>query len=123
MFEMTILFGALSTILGILFNVLFGARRTGTILYDARFTNDRFGIFVPAVAMFPDIASGNQTSRLKFEISKNAKGEFYWRLKAANGQTIATSGEGYKAKADCKNGIDVIKRGAATASVVDSTIA
>ena len=48
MFEMTILFGALSTILGIVLNVVFGARRTGTILYDPRFTNDRFGIFVPA---------------------------------------------------------------------------
>ena len=50
MFEMTILFGALSTILGILFNALFAARRLGTILYDPRFTNDRFGIFVPAGA-------------------------------------------------------------------------
>jgi hypothetical protein len=48
MFEMTILFGALSTILGIVLNAVFGARRTGTILYDPRFTNDRFGIFVPA---------------------------------------------------------------------------
>jgi hypothetical protein len=48
MFEMTILFGALSTILGILLNALFAARRAGTIQYDARFTNDRFGIFVPA---------------------------------------------------------------------------
>jgi ActD protein len=48
MFEMTILFGALSTILGILFNALFAARRLGTILYDPRFTNDRFGVFVPA---------------------------------------------------------------------------
>ena len=48
MFEMTILFGALSTILGILFNAAFAARRLGTIQYDARFTNDRFGIFVPA---------------------------------------------------------------------------
>jgi hypothetical protein len=48
MFEMTILFGALTTILGILFNTLFAARRAGTILYDPRFTNDRFGIFVPA---------------------------------------------------------------------------
>jgi molybdopterin-containing oxidoreductase family membrane subunit len=48
MFEMTILFGALSTILGILFNSLFAARRAGTIQYDARFTNDKFGIFVPA---------------------------------------------------------------------------
>src|SRR3954468_24066682 len=48
MFEMTILFGALSTILGIVFNVLFAKRREGTILYDPRFSNDRFGIFVPA---------------------------------------------------------------------------
>ena len=47
MFEMTILFGALSTILGILLNSLFAARRVGTIQYDPRFTNDRFGIFVP----------------------------------------------------------------------------
>ena len=48
MFEMTILFGALSTILGIVFNAIFAARRTGTIQYDPRFTNDKFGIFVPA---------------------------------------------------------------------------
>jgi len=47
MFEMTILFGALATILGILFNALFAARRLGTVAYDARFTNDKFGIFVP----------------------------------------------------------------------------
>src|SRR5437773_1658150 len=48
MFEMTILFGALSTILGILFNALFAARRLGTVAYDPRFTNDKFGIFVPS---------------------------------------------------------------------------
>jgi len=48
MFEMTILFGALTTILGILLNTLFARRRAGTILYDPRFTNDRFGVFVPA---------------------------------------------------------------------------
>ena len=45
---LTILFGALSTILGILFNAAFAARRGGKIQYDPRFTNDRFGIFVPA---------------------------------------------------------------------------
>ena len=50
MFEMTILFGALSTILGIVFNAMFAARRGGTILYDPRFTNDKFGVFVPADA-------------------------------------------------------------------------
>ena len=47
MFEMTVLFGALATILGIGFNALFAARRLGTVAYDARFTNDKFGIFVP----------------------------------------------------------------------------
>jgi hypothetical protein len=50
MFEMTILFGALSTLLGIAFNALMAARRRGTIAYDARFSNDRFGIFVPCGA-------------------------------------------------------------------------
>lgn len=50
MFEMTILFGALSTLLGIAFNALMAARRRGTIAYDPRFTNDRFGIFVPCGA-------------------------------------------------------------------------
>jgi hypothetical protein len=50
MFEMTVLFGALSTILGILFNAAFAARRGGTIQYDPRFTNDRFGVFVPAAS-------------------------------------------------------------------------
>ena len=48
MFEMTVLFGALTTILGILLNVLLAARHQGTIAYDPRFTNDKFGIFVAA---------------------------------------------------------------------------
>ena len=47
MFEMTVLFGALSTILGIIFNALHARRRLGVIAYDPRFTNDKFGIFVP----------------------------------------------------------------------------
>ena len=49
-FEMTILFGALSTLLGILFNSAFAARRLGTIAWDPRFSNDKFGIFVPCAA-------------------------------------------------------------------------
>ena len=47
MFEMSVLFGALSTILGILLNALHARRRLGVIAYDPRFTNDKFGIFVP----------------------------------------------------------------------------
>jgi len=48
MFEMTVLFGALTTLLGIAFNILLATRHQGTIAYDPRFTNDKFGIFVPA---------------------------------------------------------------------------
>ena len=55
MFEMTILFGALTTIFGIIWNALYAARRTGRIAYDPRFSNDKFGIFVPTGA---DKASG-----------------------------------------------------------------
>jgi hypothetical protein len=50
MFEMTVLFGALTTLLGILLNVLLASRHQGTIAYDPRFTNDKFGIFVAAQA-------------------------------------------------------------------------
>lgn len=48
MFEMTVLFGALTTLLGVAFNTVLGARQRGRIAWDPRFTNDRFGIFVPA---------------------------------------------------------------------------
>ena len=47
----------------------------------------------------------------KFEVYKDKAGEFRFRLKARNGEIIAT-GESYKAKASCLNGIDSIKRNA-----------
>ena len=40
----------------------------------------------------------------KFEVYTDKAGEFRFRLKARNGEIIATS-EGYKAKASCLNGI------------------
>ena len=48
----------------------------------------------------------------KFEIYKDKKGEFRFRLKAGNGQTILTS-EGYAAKSGCTNGIESVKKNAA----------
>ncbi len=60
-------------------------------------------------------------TRLKFETYQdNAKAQ-RWRLKATNGQVIATSGQGYKDKRDCEHAIDVIKKGAATAKVEEAT--
>jgi len=53
----------------------------------------------------------------KFELYKDAKGEFRWRLVTPNGQTIATSGEGYKAKDGAKAGIESVKKNAPTAAV------
>ncbi len=45
----------------------------------------------------------------KFEIFKDKKGEFRFRMKASNGEIILAS-EGYKAKRSCKNGIDCVKK-------------
>lgn len=56
----------------------------------------------------------------KFEIYKDKKGEFRWRLRADNNQVIA-SGEGYSSKAGCKNGINSVKKNAPKAEVLDQT--
>jgi uncharacterized protein YegP (UPF0339 family) len=54
----------------------------------------------------------------KFEVYKDKKDQFRFRLVAANGQTIATS-EGYKSKASCMNGIESVKKNAPKAKVVE----
>ena len=59
------------------------------------------------------------TDRLKFEVYQDAAGAYRWRLKSGNGQIVGTSGQGYKARADCEHAVDVIKKGAAEAEVVD----
>ena len=48
----------------------------------------------------------------KFEIYNDKAGEFRFRLKAGNGQTILAS-EGYSAKSGCNNGIESVKKNAA----------
>ena len=53
----------------------------------------------------------------KFEVYKDKAGEFRFRLKARNGEIIAT-GESYKAKASCLNGIDSIRRNAPDSPVI-----
>ncbi len=53
----------------------------------------------------------------KFEIYEDKGGEFRFRLKATNGQVIATS-EGYSAKAGCLNGIESVKKNAVDAETV-----
>ena len=53
----------------------------------------------------------------KFEVYKDKSGEFRFRLKARNGEIIAT-GESYKANASCLNGIDSIRRNAPDSPVI-----
>ena len=53
----------------------------------------------------------------KFEVYKDKSGEFRFRLKARNGEIIAT-GESYKAKASCLNAIDSIRRNAPDSPVI-----
>ena len=52
----------------------------------------------------------------KFEVYADKRGEFRFRLKAANGQIVAT-GESYKQLTGCLNGVDSIKRNAPEAEI------
>ena len=52
----------------------------------------------------------------KFEVYVDKAGEFRFRLKAKNGQIIAT-GEGYKRKDSCLNGIESVKKNAPEAPI------
>ncbi len=55
---------------------------------------------------------------MRFEIYKDHKAEWRWRLRAQNGNVLADSGESYKRREDCEHGISLIK-GSAAAPVVD----
>jgi uncharacterized protein YegP (UPF0339 family) len=55
----------------------------------------------------------------KFEVYEDEKKEHRWRFKAGNGQVVAASSEGYKAKADAEKAVEAIRTSAATAEIVD----
>ena len=73
----------------------------------------------PVAALEDQTVEGFSTEKNpKFEVYADKKGEFRFRLKATNGQIIAT-GEGYKAKASCLKGIESIRKNAPEAAVVE----
>jgi uncharacterized protein YegP (UPF0339 family) len=45
-----------------------------------------------------------------FEIYRDRRNEYRWRLKAGNNRTIADSGEGYAKKSACKHGIEIVRQ-------------
>ena len=52
----------------------------------------------------------------KFEIFKDKAGEFRFRLKAKNGEIIATS-EGYKAMDSCKSGVESVRKNSENSTI------
>lgn len=72
----------------------------------------------PVAAVENQTVEGYNTEKNpKFEIYTDKAGEFRFRLKATNGQIIAVS-EGYKSLANCKNGIESVKKNAPDANIV-----
>ncbi len=52
----------------------------------------------------------------KFEVFTDKSGKYRFRLKAGNGEIIASS-EAYESKAGCMNGIESVKKNAPDAKV------
>lgn len=52
----------------------------------------------------------------KFEVYTDKAGEFRFRLKARNGETVGSS-EAYKSKGACMNGIESVKKNAPGATI------
>jgi uncharacterized protein YegP (UPF0339 family) len=68
----------------------------------------------------PDLAKGG-LAMARFELYRDNRGEYRWRLKSSSGRSIATSGEAYKTPDAAQDSIAAVKRDAATAGVDDQT--
>jgi uncharacterized protein YegP (UPF0339 family) len=64
---------------------------------------------------------GRRKVDAKFEINKDAAGEFRFKLVAVNGETIAVS-EGYSTKDGALKGIESVKQNASMAVIEDKTV-
>lgn len=68
-----------------------------------------------------DLIAGQESAGgSKFEVFKDSKEEFRFRLIAGNEEIIAAS-QGYDAKVSCLNGVESVKRNAPRAVTVDTT--
>jgi uncharacterized protein len=74
-------------------------------------------VVISLVQMPTDLhAQDKSKGLLRFEVYQDASKDFRWRLIAADdkdAKVLATSGQGYKAKADCLHGVKIIQDGAA----------
>ncbi len=67
-----------------------------------------------------DRIKSDADTKLKFEVYEDKKKEYRFRIKAANGQVIGASSEGYKDRAEADKVVDEIKKGARDAEVVET---
>jgi uncharacterized protein YegP (UPF0339 family) len=58
--------------------------------------------------------------KANFEVYEDEGKNQRWRLKASNGQTIASSSGSFKTKADAEKAVATVKAGAAKAEVVEA---
>lgn len=47
---------------------------------------------------------------MKFEVWKNAKGEWRWRARARNGKIVATAGESFRGRSGAMKGIRILTK-------------
>ena len=55
----------------------------------------------------------------KFDIFKDKSDKFRFRLKAGNGEVVASCSQGYDSKATCKKAIESVKNSSAEAKIVE----
>ena len=82
-----------------------GLHKAGAIDAARMRTYDSMCLSKPVKA----VASSRPSTVMSFEVFKDARGEWRWRLTAPNGRSIAASGEGYKNKKDCLSAIELVK--------------
>jgi uncharacterized protein YegP (UPF0339 family) len=64
---------------------------------------------------------GKAVATATFELYADSAKEFRFRLRDGDGALLATSGKGYKTKAECQKVIEAIRRDAARAKLDDQT--
>lgn len=57
---------------------------------------------------------------MKFQVYKDMAGEYRWRLLASNGQSVASSGEGYTRREDVHRAIVALQASIPVATIVDA---
>lgn len=69
---------------------------------------------IVALVALPAVAQRDGKGETTFEVFQDAKKEWRWQYKAANGAIIAAPGEGYKARADATRAIQLLRSQAGT---------